>query len=218
METPPREAGQWRDQLLPSFRASFQGVQRHPDLCCPSRGPRDHSPGFAVTLTRFKAVWTWLLVASITTSLRGQEVGLGGGGDTCTCCGTGLACSLEVRGPLVQLWALEQRAAHSGCRGLLQRTFSRQLLKYSAHCHRVRQGQKSKGGLRGVRSDNGCGVVPHAFSPRGWRFVAQSFWRGGRTSLCPLQSLDIQDGQSSHCPGQESTLKSWQAGRGLLRA
>lgn len=29
----------------------------------------------------------------------------------------------------------------------------------------VRQGQKGKGGLRGVRSDKGCGVVPHAFSP-----------------------------------------------------
>lgn len=29
----------------------------------------------------------------------------------------------------------------------------------------VRQGQKGKGGLRGVRNDKGCGVVPHAFSP-----------------------------------------------------
>ena len=85
METPPREAGQWRDQLLPSFRASFQGVQRHPDLCCHSRGPRDHSPGFAVTLTRFKAVWAWLRVASITTSLRSQEVSFRGGEDARAC-------------------------------------------------------------------------------------------------------------------------------------
>lgn len=84
-ETPPREAGQWRDRLPPSFRASFQGVQLLPHFCCPSCGPRDHSPGFAVTLTRFKAVWARLLVASITTSLRGQEVGLGRGGDSPSC-------------------------------------------------------------------------------------------------------------------------------------
>lgn len=51
-------------------------------------------------------------------------------------------------------------------------------------------------------------------SAREWRFVVQIFWRGSRTSLCPLQSLGVQGGQSSHCLGQESTSKIQQAGRG----
>lgn len=49
-------------------------------------------PGFGVTLTRFKAVWTQLLVASIANSLRRQKVGLQGGRDTPVCGGAGLGC------------------------------------------------------------------------------------------------------------------------------
>lgn len=55
-----------------------------------------------------------------------------------------MACSLEVRGLPVQVWAMEERAAHSGCPGLLQRAFSRQLLRYSAYCYRSDRAKRAK--------------------------------------------------------------------------
>lgn len=60
-----------------------------PDVC--SAEPialcalRNHPRGSGMTLTRFKGIWVWLLVASIAISPRGQEVGFWGGGDTPTC-------------------------------------------------------------------------------------------------------------------------------------
>ena len=54
-------------------------------------------PGSGMVLTRLKAVWAWLLVASVAMSPKGQEVDVLGGGDTAACGGAGLDCSRGQR-------------------------------------------------------------------------------------------------------------------------